>query len=130
MKRKKFSLVIIALSIVSYLIGADIYLPPSNISLPFFQISEKDSRYQAVLYREVNTEVLPSILKQTPGYYLIPSNVAAKLFNSGLGPRLIASFATDMLYFITDDVDIKTLADFDGKEFLVGGQGSTPDIIV
>jgi NitT/TauT family transport system substrate-binding protein len=130
MKRKQINLFLIFLLAVAMLSGMRIYLPPSNISLPFCRIADQDSLFQAELYREVNTEVLPEILKQKEGYYLIPTNVAAKLFNSGLKLQFIASFATEMLYLLTDDVTIKSISDFEGKEFIVGGQGSSPDIII
>ena len=67
-------------------------------------------------------------MKQKEGYYLIPTNVALKLYNSGIELQYIASFATDMLYFISD-TELKTVKDFEGKKFYSGGQGSSPDVV-
>jgi NitT/TauT family transport system substrate-binding protein len=59
----------------------------------------------------------------------LPVNVAAKLYNSGIGIRLAAIIGEGMVSFLTSDPSISSVADLRGKTVHVAGQGATPDYV-
>ncbi|HET7839632.1 MAG TPA: MqnA/MqnD/SBP family protein [Rectinemataceae bacterium] len=60
---------------------------------------------------------------------VLPVNMAAKLYSSGIGIRLVAVIGNGMVSFLTSDPSINSLADLRGKEIAVAGQGATPDYL-
>jgi NitT/TauT family transport system substrate-binding protein len=60
---------------------------------------------------------------------VLPINVAAKLFTSGIPIRLAAVVGEGMLSFLSVDASIRGLADLKGKRISVAGQGATPDYL-
>jgi NitT/TauT family transport system substrate-binding protein len=60
---------------------------------------------------------------------VLPVNMAAKLYNSGIQVRLLAILGNGMVSFLTSDPSIASLADLKGKEIAVAGQGATPDYL-
>jgi NitT/TauT family transport system substrate-binding protein len=60
---------------------------------------------------------------------VLPVNVAAKLYNSGIGIRLAAIIGEGMLSFLTNDPSVSSLADLKGGAVNVAGQGATPDYV-
>lgn len=61
---------------------------------------------------------------------VLPVNVAAKLYNSGIGIRLLAVIGDGMVSFLSADDSVKALADLKGKAINVAGQGATPDYLL
>jgi NitT/TauT family transport system substrate-binding protein len=61
---------------------------------------------------------------------VLPINVAAKLYNSGIGIELCAVIGDGMVSFLSADDSVKTLADLKGKSVNVAGQGATPDYLL
>ncbi len=114
---------------LSLLSAIEIWLPPSNIAYPFVKTCEMNEKLDYRLYRDVNTELLPVLIKQKSGLYLLPANVALKLYNSGVNINVIAGFSTDMLKILSNDEGVVSIKDLDKREFIAGGQGSSPDII-
>jgi NitT/TauT family transport system substrate-binding protein len=60
---------------------------------------------------------------------VLPVNVAAKLYASGIPIRLAAVIGEGMLSFLSADASIRGLADLRGKRVSVAGQGATPDYL-
>lgn len=60
---------------------------------------------------------------------ILPVNVAAKLYNSGLPLKLAAITGDGMLSFISSDPDLHALSDLRGKKVNVTSQGATPDYL-
>ena len=60
---------------------------------------------------------------------VIPLNVAAKLYNSGIAIRLAAIVGNGMVSFLSADPSVSALADLKGKRINVAGQGATPDFL-
>ncbi len=58
-----------------------------------------------------------------------PSNVAANLYNRGVKLRLINISAWGLLWLISRDANLKTLADFKGKEVVMPYRADMPDIV-
>jgi NitT/TauT family transport system substrate-binding protein len=60
---------------------------------------------------------------------VLPINIAAKLYSSGIGLRLAAIVGEGMVSFLTNDPGISSLADLKGAQVHVAGQGATPDFL-
>ncbi len=62
-------------------------------------------------------------------FVAMPSNVAANLYNRGVRLRLLNISAWGMLFVVSRDEKLKTLADLRGKELLMPFRGDMPDIV-
>jgi NitT/TauT family transport system substrate-binding protein len=60
---------------------------------------------------------------------VLPVNVAAKLYNSGIPIALGAIVGEGMLSFLSSDPSIKGIEDLKGRAVQVSGQGATPDYL-
>lgn len=60
---------------------------------------------------------------------VLPVNVAAKLYNGGIGILLAAIVGDGMVSFLSSDSSIRGLSDLKGKRINVTGQGATPDFL-
>jgi NitT/TauT family transport system substrate-binding protein len=60
---------------------------------------------------------------------VLPVNMAAKLYNSGVGIRLAAIIGEGMVSFLSSDTSIRSLSDLKGATVFVAGQGATPDYL-
>lgn len=60
---------------------------------------------------------------------VLPVNMAAKLRNSGLRYSAAAVVGNGMVSLLTVDPSITTLADLEGRDVYVAGQGATPEYV-
>ncbi len=58
-----------------------------------------------------------------------PTNVAANLYNKGADIRLLNVSVWGVLWMVSRDESLKTLADFKGKEIVMPFRGDMPDIV-
>jgi len=73
------------------------------------------------------------VAKLVSGEYdvaVLPVNMAAKLYSSGIGIELAAIIGEGMVTFLTNDSSISSIADLRGKTVNVAGQGATPDYLL
>ena len=61
---------------------------------------------------------------------VLPLNVAAKLYASGIAIKLAAVVGDGMVSFLSSDSALSSLADLKGKRIYVAGQGATPDYLL
>ncbi|MHB8919046.1 MAG: ABC transporter substrate-binding protein [Desulfocucumaceae bacterium] len=81
-----------------------------------------------ILYKSVE-EATTRVLKGEADFTILPVNVAAKLYNKDV-PVSLANVSTwGLLYLVTDDPEIKKIADLRGREIYVGARGATPDVL-
>lgn len=59
---------------------------------------------------------------------IIPSNLALKLYNKGLGYKFVAPSIWGVLYIVSDE-DINSWSELKGKKIFLIGRGLTPDIL-
>lgn len=59
----------------------------------------------------------------------LPSNVAAKLYNSGVPYQLAAVNTLGVLYLVSNGVDVDTIGDLAGRRIDNSARGANPDII-
>lgn len=74
------------------------------------------------------TDVMPLLIKGELDIAALPTNVAATLYNNSQGKvQLLALNTLGVLYVLSKDDSVKTLADLAGKTVYISGQGSTPE---
>ncbi|MDX9897928.1 MAG: MqnA/MqnD/SBP family protein [Spirochaetia bacterium] len=61
---------------------------------------------------------------------VLPVNMAAKLYNSGLGYRLVAVVGNGMVKLVSSDMSLTSLGDLRGRDLYVAGQGATPEFLM
>lgn len=61
---------------------------------------------------------------------VLPVNLAAKLYTSGLPYRLAAVVGQGMVSVVTTDPAVRTFNDLAGRETYVAGQGATPEYLL
>lgn len=71
---------------------------------------------------------LQAIITGNQGDFIsMPTNSAATFFNRGVSLKLLDSSIWNILYLVTADTGITTLADLEGKRVVVPYQGAVPD---
>jgi NitT/TauT family transport system substrate-binding protein len=78
-----------------------------------------------------NAELM--IAKLISGEYdagVLPVNIAAKLYASGVPLRMAAIVGEGMVSFLSADPSIHSLSDLRGRRINVAGQGATPDFLL
>lgn len=61
---------------------------------------------------------------------VLPLNLAAKLYNAGVGYSLLAVVGNGMVRVVATDPGVRSLADFKGRDVHVAGQGATPEFLL
>lgn len=61
---------------------------------------------------------------------VLPVNLAAKLYASGLPYRLAAVVGMGMVSVVTTDPEVRSFEDLRGREIHVAGQGATPEYLI
>ena len=61
---------------------------------------------------------------------ILPPNIAAKIFSSGINIRAAAVIGTGMLSLLSLDPGLRSIGDLRGKTVEVAGQGATPDYVL
>lgn len=73
--------------------------------------------------------VLALDTRQPADFIAMPSNVAANLYNRGVPLKLLNISTWGVLWLVSRDPALKTLADFQGKEVLMPFRADMPDIV-
>jgi len=75
-----------------------------------------------------NTDQLKAIITGGQGDFVsLPSNAAATFYTKGIAMTLLNNSIWNILYVVSSDPAIKTVADLKGKEVIVPFQGAIPD---
>ena len=69
------------------------------------------------------------ILGNEADFLAVPTNVASIFYNKGINLRLLNVSVWGILHMVSRDDNIKTLADFKGKEIAMPFKGDMPDIV-
>jgi NitT/TauT family transport system substrate-binding protein len=73
--------------------------------------------------------VLALDAKSDVDFVAMPTNVAANLYNRGVKLQLINVSTWGVLWMVSREANLKTLADFKGKEILMPFRADMPDIV-
>jgi NitT/TauT family transport system substrate-binding protein len=90
---------------------------PDSVTVAVEAVASADAMAARLLSGELDAAVLPV-------------NMGAKLYNSGLGYRLVAVVGNGMVKPVTTDPSIVSIADFRGRDVYVAGQGATPEFLM
>jgi len=90
---------------------------PDGAAASFEAVASADAMAAKLLSGELDAAVLPV-------------NMAAKLYNSGLPYRLVAVVGNGMVKVVTTDPAIRSIADLRGRDAFVAGQGATPEYLL
>lgn len=124
--KKLFIFLIFALSFYTY--SLTVYLPKAPPSLPMAKVAQNMKNIELVYYDDVNTEILPKIIKNEDALFIIPTNVGANLYNKGKDIKLISILSNGLISIISSK-DIKNFKSLNKEDIYIGGQGSSPDVI-
>lgn len=105
-------------------LGMEINAPKAPPSIPLLAMKGIDINF----YQDVSTEVVPKIIKKKGELYIIPVNVGANLYNKGMDIRLVGVTSTGLLSLLSKE--IKSVEELGGKKLYIGGQGSSPDVVM
>lgn len=89
---------------------------PDNTTMRTEAVASADGMAAKMLSSEIDVAVLPV-------------NMAAKLYNSGVPYRLLAVVGTGMIKIVAVDETLKAPADLKGRDVYIAGQGATPDLL-
>lgn len=91
------------------------------------QIAENVSvEYEAIQATDVLTS---SLVNQSADIAIVPTNLAANLYQKGVNYRLAGSSVWGVLYLVSTE-DISTIADLKGKNIATIGRNLTPDAML
>lgn len=87
--------------------------------------------------KSINIQLLPGvdavtakILTGELDFAVLPVNVAAKLYNSGIDYPVLAVIGDGMVQILSNNNEITSFTDLVGKTVYVAGQGATPEYLI
>ena len=91
---------------------------------------EIDSKHIINYTIEQSSDALAtSVMKSEPDIAIVPSNLAATVYNKNKEYKIAATVGWGSFYIGTSDPEVKSLNELKGKEVYNIGKGLTPDII-
>jgi NitT/TauT family transport system substrate-binding protein len=105
--------------------------PPSLALLRVAQQGAPTSLAQSMRFSVWNTvdEVRASLTGGQAHFCGVPTNVAAVLYNRGLAVRLLDVYIWNILYLVSADPTLSSLADLRGQQLVVPFRGDLPDLL-
>ena len=108
--------------------------PPAAVSYPLFHMMESgvlaDVAEQVEFRLWSNPDQLRALaLEGGADFIAMPTNVAANLYNRGVSLQLVDVSVWGMLWLVSRNPDLTTLADFEGEEVAVPFRADMPDIL-
>jgi len=109
--------------------------PPGPMTIPLAYLVENDKLADIATETELviweNPDQLRAIVSggQEAHFLTLPSNSAATFYNKGMQLQMLDISVWGILYIVSDDPDIQTVADLKGKEVVVPFKGNMPDLL-
>ncbi|HWK55483.1 MAG TPA: hypothetical protein VNR18_13985 [Hyphomicrobiales bacterium] len=108
--------------------------PPAAVSFPLLHMIESgvlaDVADEVTFVRWTNPDQLRALaLEGGADFIAMPTNVAANLYNRGVELKLVNVSVWGLLWLVSRNPDLKTLADFRGEEIAVPFRADMPDIL-
>lgn len=108
--------------------------PPAAVSTPLIHMIDSGALKDIADHIEFQTWKDPDqlrvlILGGKADFVAMPSNVAANLYNRGVGLKLLNISTWGVLWMVSRDKTAKTLSDFKGKEIAMPFRADMPDIV-
>ena len=90
--------------------------------------TENNYEFQVVTAAD---ELLPLMIKGEMDIALVPANVASVLYNKTEGGICVIDINTlGVLYMVSGDTNLQSIADLQGKTIYLTGKGTTPDYVM
>ena len=91
---------------------------------------ETDNNYEFTMAAAAD-EILPSMISGDLDIALVPANVASVLYNKTQGGVSVIDINTlGVLYMLSGDTSVTSMADLKGRTVYLTGKGTTPDYIM
>ena len=108
--------------------------PPAAVSTPLIHMIDSGALKDIADSVEFQTWKDPDQLRVLAlsgkaDFVAMPSNVAANLYNRGVGLKFLNVSTWGVLWMVSRDKEAKTLADFKGKEIAMPFRADMPDIV-
>ncbi len=108
--------------------------PPAAVSFPLMHMVESGALAGVARHVEFqpwsNPDQLRALAMDAKADFMaMPTNVAANLYNRGVPLRLVNVSVWGLLWMVSRNPDLKTLADFKGEEVAVPFRADMPDIV-
>ncbi|WP_226404367.1 ABC transporter substrate-binding protein [Dechloromonas denitrificans] len=108
--------------------------PPAAVSTPLIHMIDSGALKDIADHVEFQTWKDPDqlrvlVLGGKADFVAMPSNVAANLYNRGVGLKLLNISTWGVLWMVSRDKTAKTLSDFKGKEIAMPFRADMPDIV-
>jgi NitT/TauT family transport system substrate-binding protein len=108
--------------------------PPAAVSTPLIHMIDSSALKDIAEVVEFQTWKDPDqlrvmVLGGKADFVAMPSNVAANLYNRGVGLKLLNISTWGVLWMVSRDKTAKTLSDFKGKEIAMPFRADMPDIV-
>ncbi|NDV46364.1 ABC transporter substrate-binding protein [Paludibacter sp. 221] len=104
---------------------------PSAVS--FIKMIDKehfvDNKKVKIIVKDEPAQIQAMMMRNELDFAVIPTVMAANLYNKGVKYRMVACPIWGTLYMLTNDEDIRTLNDLTSKDVAVFGRGLTADIL-
>ena len=109
--------------------------PPAIVSAPLIHMAESGAlaavAQQTIFQPWRDPDQLRAMaIGQKADVLAMPSNVAANLYNRGVGLRLLNISTWGALWIVSRDAQRTTLADYRGEEIAVPFRGDMPDLLL
>jgi NitT/TauT family transport system substrate-binding protein len=108
--------------------------PFALVSYPLMRIADSGALSDVADQVEFTTWKSPDQLRamaigQSADFIAVPSNVGANLYNRGVPLKLLDISTWGLLWMVSRDKGLRTLADFRGREVVMPFRGDMPDIL-
>ncbi len=109
--------------------------PPASVSFPLLHMIASGALADVAQHVEFvlwsNPDQLRALAMEGKADFMaMPTNVAANLYNRGVPLRLVNVSVWGILWMVSRNPDMKTLADFKGEEIAVPFRADMPDIVL
>lgn len=103
---------------------------PTSMGLLFMMEEESENQYDFKMATAAD-ELLPLMVQGELDIALVPANVAAVLYQKTQGGVSVIDLNTlGVLYMVSGDTSIDSIADLKGKTIYLTGKGTTPDYVL
>lgn len=103
---------------------------PTSMGLLFMMEEESGNRYDFKMATAAD-ELLPLMVQGDLDIALVPANVASILYQKTQGGISVIDLNTlGVLYMVSGDASIDSIADLEGRTICLTGKGTTPDYVL
>ncbi|MGM0507642.1 MAG: DUF3834 domain-containing protein [Fusobacteriota bacterium] len=126
---KKIFILFTFLNLFNFSSALTILAPKAPPTLALLKVANENEDIKVQFYTNAATEVIPKIIKDEEFLYILPTNVASKLYNKGKKLKLLGITSFGIVHLLSNDESVESIFDINEKSIYIGAQGSSPDVI-